>query len=181
MSQQPARRSVCLWERCRHARADASTGKCCTAPDLHWFHLVPWSEQILWPPKPLTLTYGHGFPPRRRGVRHPATDHTLVVLSSDYDSALPLIKAMEIQSRERLQAFGASLRALAAARNLSDIVDFDPYQAPARHPRRCCAAARSLAACMFETMDHSSQGTLTRLGHTTSMVAGGRTAVDCRG
>jgi CubicO group peptidase (beta-lactamase class C family) len=105
-------------------RGASAGGGWSTASDLHRFFLAMRDNRIvkaamravLWSPRPLTPKYGYGFQigsgfagPGWVGhdggfpgveafvTYHPATGHTLVVLSNYYDSALPLMEALPKQ------------------------------------------------------------------------------------
>lgn len=98
-------------------RGSSAGGGWSTAADLLRFflalrsnHLVSSEiEEILCTPKPMSPEYGYGFQIRENWIGHwggfpgieafvmyfPDSDHTFIVLSNYYDSALPLIDKMD--------------------------------------------------------------------------------------
>jgi len=98
-------------------RGASAGGGWSTGADLLRFFLALRSDQlvsrqtreILWLPKPSSPDYGYGFQVEDNWVGHwggfpgieafvmyfPASDHTFIVLSNYYDSALPLIDKMD--------------------------------------------------------------------------------------
>jgi CubicO group peptidase (beta-lactamase class C family) len=111
-------------------RGASAGGGWSTASDLHRFFLAmrdnlivsAATRAVLWSPKPLTPKYGYGFqigdcfagpgwvghdggfPGVEAFVSyHPATGHTLVVLSNYYDSALPLMEALPKEFQKRYE------------------------------------------------------------------------------
>jgi CubicO group peptidase (beta-lactamase class C family) len=98
-------------------RGSSAGGGWSTAADMLRFFLALESDQlisremreILWAPKPSSPDYGYGFQVKENWVGHwggfpgieafvmffPASEHTFIVLSNYYDSALPLIDKMD--------------------------------------------------------------------------------------
>jgi CubicO group peptidase (beta-lactamase class C family) len=98
-------------------RGSSAGGGWSTAADLLRFFLALRSnelvssemKEILWTPKPMSPKYGYGFQIKENWVGHwggfpgieafvmyfPASDHTFIVLSNYYDSALPLMDKMD--------------------------------------------------------------------------------------
>jgi CubicO group peptidase (beta-lactamase class C family) len=98
-------------------RGSSAGGGWSTAADMLRFFLALESDrlisretrEILWTPKPSSPDYGYGFQVKENWVGHwggfpgieafvmyfPASEHTFIVLSNYYDSALPLIDKMD--------------------------------------------------------------------------------------